>query len=763
MKPVLKATLLASAAWALASLPVMAQDTAPAADPAAEASSESVGEEEITVTARRVEESQDKVPGSVSAFSEKTLERIGATDPTGIQGAVPNLNLVQGRGSSDATNIYIRGVGQPDALQTFDPAVGVYVDDVYYSRIRGTQLDLFDISRLEVLRGPQGTLYGKNTIGGALKIVTRKPGQEKRGFLTLTAGTYGQLEAKGGISGPLSDFAAVGLSLLHAQRDGYVEDPVLDREYNDKNVTAGRFQLSLGREDQPIHFDFSADYSKEDAAMTVGQPLNSLTYLVGGGIALPLPAVPPEYNFETRTTPGLPNSTKLDHYGFSGVMTWDVSDSFTLKSITAYRNLKTDDYIDIDATQLEMGDVFVGVDQDQVSQELQAIYTSENFSLVAGLYYMLENITSHQEAYADDLVGPLLGNPTFLRTIDDDLRTESYAMYINGSYNITEQLRLSAGIRYTDEEKVYSRTTSTFSSSPLLSANPAFAFSGLTENWNDASPMVSLDYQVTDDVMVYARYAKGFKSGGFNGRANNPGEQAPYDPETVDSYEAGVKAKFWDGKARTALTVFYTDYQDFQARVSGTVTDPITNLPSPELTVINAGSLVTKGVEFELYVTPMDGLQLDTQIGYLDADYEEFNDVRFTNFGGDRSFQTPPFSPKWTARFGAQYTWDLGGDAGSLSLGASARYRSRMALSVDNTFTNSSTEIEGLFQDAYWLYDARLVWEDTEGRYSAGIYGKNLSDEVYKTDGQEFSSVGSIRTVYFGAPQTWSFTVTARY
>lgn len=756
MKPVLKATLLASAAWAFASLPAMAQDPVPA-DPAATASE---GEEEITVTARRIEERADKVPASISAFSEKTLDRLGATDSTGLQGAVPNLNLVQGRGSSNATNIYIRGVGQPDALQTFDPAVGFYVDDVYYSRIRGTQMDLFDISRVEVLRGPQGTLYGKNTIGGALKIVTRKPDQEKRGFLTLTAGTYGQLEAKGGFSGPISEFAAVGVSLLHAQRDGYVEDPVLDREYNDKNVTAGRFQVALGREDQPVHFDFSIDFATEDAAMTVGQPLNSLTYLFGG-VLLPLPAVTPEYDWETRTTPGLPNSTKMDTWGASGVLSWDLNDSLTLKSITAYRELSNEDYVDIDATQLEVGDVFVGVDQDQFSQELQLTYTSDKWSVVGGLYYMKENITSHQEAYADDLIGPLFGNPTFLRTIDDDLETTSWAAYVNASYNITEALRLSAGLRYTEEEKVYSRTTSTFSSNVLF--NGTFAFSGLTETWEDTSPMVSLDYQINDDVMVYARYAKGFKSGGFNGRANNPGEEAPYKPETVDSYEAGVKAKFWDGKARTALTVFYNDYQDFQARVSGTVIDPGTNLPSPELTVINAGSLVTKGVEFELYVTPVSGLQLDTQIGYLDADYEEFNDVRFTAFGGDRSFQTPPFSPKWTARFGAQYTWDLGGEAGSLTLGASARYRSRMALAVDNTLTNSTVEIEGLFQDAYWLYDARLVWEDVDGKFSAGIYGKNLSDELYKTDGQEFSSIGSIRTVYFGAPQTWSFTVTARY
>lgn len=762
MKPVLKATLLASAAWALSSLPALAQDPAPAAPAATAVAEEGEGEEEITVTARRVEERADKVPASISAFSEKTLERLGATDSTGLQGAVPNLNLVQGRGSSNATNIYIRGIGQPDALQTFDPAVGFYVDDVYYSRIRGTQMDLFDISRVEVLRGPQGTLYGKNTIGGALKIVTRKPDQEKRGFLTATYGSYNQLEAKGGFSAPLSEMAAVGVSLMHAQRDGYVEDPVLNREYNDKNVTAGRFQLALGREGGNVRFDFSADFASEDAAMTVGQPLNSLTDLFGLPL-LVLPNPTPEYNWETRTTATLPNSTQLDTWGLSGVLAYDINDRFTLKSITAYRELASDDYIDIDATQLEVGDVFVGVEQDQFSQEFQLTYTTEDWTVVGGLFYMLENIVSHQEAYADDFVGPVLGNPTFLRTIDDDLQTDSWAAYVNASYNITEALRLSAGIRYTEEEKVYSRTTSTFSSNPLLTANPAFAFTDLTETWTDTSPMVSLDYQVNDDVMVYARYAKGFKSGGFNGRANNPGEQAPYDPETADSYEAGVKAKFWDNKARTALTFFYNDYQDFQARVSGTVTDPITNLPSPELTVINAGSLVTKGVEFELYLTPVDGLQLDTQIGYLDADYEEFNDVRFTNFGGDRSFQTPPFSPKWTARFGAQYTWDLGGDAGSLSLGASARYRSRMALAVDNTFTNTNTEIAGLFQDDYWLYDARLVWEDSEGRFSAGVYGKNLSDELYKTDGQEFSSVGSIRTVYFGAPQTWSFTVTARY
>jgi iron complex outermembrane receptor protein len=752
MTSYLKASLFASAALWVA-LPAMAQ--APAAP--AEAS----GEEEIVVTARRVEESQQRVPASVSAFSEKTLERLGAKDVTDIQGAVPNLNLVQGRGSSDSTNIFIRGIGQPDALQTFDPAVGVYVDDVYFSRIRGTQLDLLDIERVEVLRGPQGTLYGKNTIGGALKLVTRRPGEDLRAAGSLTVGSYSQFEAKAAVSGPITDGVAVGLALLRSQRDGYVTDPVLNRDYNDKDTTAGRLRIALGG-DGPFRLDLSVDATKEDAALTVGQPVNTLTTLIGGLPILVLPTVLPEYNFQTRTTAGLPNSTKLQHWGTSATAVYDFNDAFSIKSITAYRELNTDDYVDIDATQFELGDVFVGVDQDQLSQEFQLIYQTENWNVVGGLYYLQENIVSHQEAYADDLVGPLLGNPTFLRTVDDDLETTSKAAYINASYAVTEALRLSLGIRYTEEEKTYSRTTSTFSTSPLLRANPAFAFRGLNETWSDTSPSFSIDYQVSDDVMVYGRVAKGFKSGGFNGRANNPGEQSPYNPEEVTSYEAGVKAVFWDNKARANVAVFYNDYKDFQARVSGTVTDPGTGLPSPELTIINAGKMEIKGAELELYLTPVQGLQFDTQIGYLDAEYATFADVRFTAFGGSRAFQEPAFSPKWTVRLGAAYEWDMG-ENGSITLGAAARYRSRMALAVDNTLTNSATEIAGLFQDSYWLYDARLVWEDADGQFSAGIYGKNLSDEVYKTEGQEFSSVGNIRTVYYGAPQTWSFTLTAKY
>jgi iron complex outermembrane receptor protein len=714
--------------------------------------------EEIVVTSRRMEEALQDVPAAISAFSAETIERIQATDSTGLQGIVPNLNIVQGRGSSNATNIYIRGIGQPDALQTFDPAVGFYVDDVYFSRIRGTQLDLYDIERIEVLRGPQGTLYGKNTIGGALRVITKRPGDEFEGLAQATVGDYDQLEGRLLLSGPLSDTLSGGVSLFRAKRDGYVTNPVTGEKYNDRDVFSGRVALAWDPSDS-VSVDWTADYSKEDNALVLGQPLNTLTTLFGVPIVV-LPAEVPKFDFKATPTPGLPNSTKMTHEGTSLSIGWDVSDALTLRSITAYRKLEYTDYIDIDATYIETGDVLVAVDQDQASQEFQANWDSGGWKVVGGLFYMKEDIESHQEAFADDLLtGP--GGFTFLRTIDDALKNTSWAAYANVSFALTDRLNLAAGVRYTEETKDYDRSTSTFSNFPGLTQDPAFAFT-IKDTWTDTSPMLSMDFRATDNLMFYGRVAQGFKSGGFNGRANNPGEQAPYDPEEVMSYEIGLKSDWPESAVRANLSVFYNDYTDFQARVSGTATDPGTGLPSPELTVLNAGSLDIYGAELELSYQPTAALLLDAQVGYLDAEYGEFDDVRFIAFGGSRAFQEPAFSPEWTARLGASYEWSLAGGS-TLRLAGSAKFRSRMALSVDNTPVNSDVEIDGLFQDDYWVYDASLLWTLGEGRFSVGLNGRNLSDEVYRTDGQEFSSVGNIRTAYYGAPRTYSLVLTGRF
>ncbi|MFJ6025287.1 TonB-dependent receptor [Brevundimonas sp. NPDC092305] len=755
MNRYVKTALLAGAAWSALSTFAMAQDAA---------SQEPSALDDVIVTARRTEESAQRTPLALSAFSGEQLARQGAQQVTDLQGSVPNLNIVQGRGSSNSTNIYIRGVGQPDALQTFDPAVGVYVDDVYYSRIRGTQFDLLDLERVEVLRGPQGTLYGKNTIGGALKLISRRPGQEFRARGSVAYGDYDMIDVQGAVSGPITDQLAFGLSALHSERGGYVTDPVTGAEYNDKNSNAVRASLAWDPVSN-IRVDLNADYSKDDAGLTVGQAQNTLTNLFGAP-RLVLPAVAPEYNFQTRTTPGLPNETRLETWGSALRVAWDLSDNLTLKSITSYRELNTDDYIDFDATQLEIADALVAVDQSQVSQELQATYTNGGLTAVGGLYYLKEDVASHQESYNDDLTAnlnfpPLFpGSYTFTRFIDDQLETTSKAAYANLTYQVTDALRVSGGVRYTEEEKDYARQTSVTSSSPLLVS--AYGFLPPVGKYDDTSVMISADYQVTDGVMAYARFSQGFKSGGYNGRANTPAESTEYRPETADSYEIGVKSSAWDNRFRFNVAMFQTKYDDFQARVTGLSSDPITGLPIGGLSVINAGGLDLFGWEVETAVAPISNLTFDAQIGYLDASYDEFNDSRFTATGGSRAFQDPAFSPKWTARYGGQYVFDLSG-GGDITLGAAAKFRSRMALAIDNTLTNSLVPLESMYQNSYWLYDARVVWNDASGRYSVGAYGQNLSDEVYKTDAQEFSSIGNIRTAYYGAPRTWMLKLTARY
>jgi iron complex outermembrane recepter protein len=772
-----RAILLGSAATIIADMPAQAQtaeettqeaaDQPPAGEATAAANDEGAdtASETITVTARRTSENVQRVPSSISAFNERTLDRIQATDTTGLQGAVPNLNIVQGRGSSNATNIYIRGIGQPDALQTFDPAVGVYIDDVYLSRIRGAQLDLLDPERIEVLRGPQGTLYGKNTIGGALKFITRRPGQDFRATGSVAIGSYDQFDLKGAVSGPISDTLAAGFAVMRSKRDGFVEDSADGREYNDKDTIAGRAAVAFTPTDR-IRLDLTADYTHDDAKLNVGRPVNDLASFSGNPRPVDNEVGTGSYDWTGRTTPGLPNSTKLTHYGFAGTAAFDVTDSLTLKSITAFRRLKTDDYVDIDASQWELGDVFVGVRQKQFSEELQLAYTGDRLTAIAGLYYLKEDIESHQEAYGDDVLGSLFFNSGFLRTVDDELTTKSYAAYANASYEVLSNVRVSAGLRYTKETKDYFRTTSRFFT---LFPGDTFVFNPDLGKWTDWSPMASVDWQVMPTTMLYARVAKGFKSGGFNGRGNEVASATKYEPETAWTYEAGVKSTIAD-QLRFNASIFHTDYKDFQARIGGNAAQLGDEFPAFVLSVVNAGKLRIRGAELEASWTPVDRLILDTQIGYLDADYKEFFDDRFP--GDSRAFQTPAFSPKWTMRFGAQYGFDLGG-SGSITLGAQTRYKSRTALAVDNTFityasfvdpgTGTTTEVDGLFQNAYWLHDARIVYETADKHWAVGIYGNNLSDRAYKTDAQEFSNIGGIRTVYYGAPRTFTLRLTARY
>src|SRR5690606_15180398 len=349
----------------------------------------------------RREESAQDVPVAVSAFDDFDLVEMQARNVEGLQGAVPNLNIVQGRGSSSAVNVFIRGIGQPDALQTFAPGVGMYVDDVYYSRIQGALFTLFDVERIEVLRGPQGTLYGKNSTGGAIKLVTRDPLGEPGGSAELTVGGFGRAEARFyGNTGMRDSGIGFSLAAVGTGSDGYVDDPDSNRSFNDDDTLAVRGKLRI-EPSEDFSLGLSFDHTSQDTALTLDQPtapLNAVVHATGCVVPLVLPE-PCEYDFESRTSFGPGQGQELDHTGASLHMEWSPSSAWTFKSISAWRNLESESYIDIDASEVELGDVLVAFDQKQVSQEFQFQFGGDGWQGLAGLYYLNEKVPSHQEAY----------------------------------------------------------------------------------------------------------------------------------------------------------------------------------------------------------------------------------------------------------------------------------------------------------------------------------------------------------------------------
>ena len=769
----LRAALCAGAA--MAAMPAVAQ-TDPSAPPPQPGGDVAIADErvgdDVVVIARRREERLLDVPIAVSALSQTDLAKLQAIDLSGIQGAIPNVNLVQGRGSSTSANFFIRGIGQPDALQTFDPAVGVYVDGVYLSRIQGALLNLFDVERVEVLRGPQGTLYGKNTIGGAVNIVTRKP--DLGGFhasADVTYGAFDQVLLNGYVTAPLiEDKLALSLAGTYDTREGLVTDPLTGRRFNDRNLWAGRGILRFKPVDG-FEFTLSGDYTKQRNAATLGYPTAPLlrTSLFPAGATVLVPAEPfGPYNFRAATSLTPAQGQRLDHWGIGFTAAIDITDTLQFVSITGYRKLDPSFFIDIDASQFLLGDVFVGVNQNQFSQELQLKYNGSKLKGVFGLYYLNEDVRSNQIAFGNDIFTFLGGPVTFTRLIDDAQNTKSYAAFGQLTYDFTDRVAFTAGLRYTREDRRYNRFTTTISSLAGLN-NLQFRFpdnlpaplnADNVARFDAFTPSFTLSFKPNRDTLVYASANRGFKSGGFNGRANSVNDLtlvvngAPtivnrFRPETVWTYEVGAKASLAGGRVKLSAAAFYSDYSDFQARVGGGVVGAANTGVFP---VINAGRLRIWGIELETVVKPTRALTLTGSFGYLDARYLRFDDGRRVPPGtfscnptGAAITCRPAFAPPISARLAGDYAVPIGSN--KLTLGLEGRFIDKHFLSVDNR--------PGLTEPGYVLGNAYLQVDFERNFYVRGAV-KNFSDTRYRTDGQEFSSVANIQTVYFGDPRTWT-------
>jgi iron complex outermembrane receptor protein len=739
----------AFAASMLAVPAVLAQD-APVATNAA-------GLEEVTVTARRREESLQEVPIAVSAFSSERIEATGAPDITWLQQSTPNLTLQVARGSNSTLIAFIRGVGQQDPLWGFEPGVGLYVDDVYIARPQGAVLDIYDIERLEVLRGPQGTLYGRNTIGGAIKYVTRSLGNEARLDTRLTLGNYAQHDFIASGVLPLSDTLSVGGSAAIYRRDGYGENLTTgNQNHYAKSVDAFRVSAEWNPSDA-LSFKLAADQVTDNSPAKHGH-----REAPGAGLAVNDPIPKSVYD----TYAGFGDKNKVTTEGVALTIAYDVNDAITLKSISAYREGETNTLIDFDSGPTSALDVPGHYADRQFTQELQVIYDGDKLQGVAGLYYL--NASASGEF--DTIVGLINTTIATAGVVD----TESYAAFADVSYDFTDKLRASVGLRYTEDTKegsVY-RQNFTGIGSPLFgndAAVPGLLRSDYTNErtFDKLTPRVSVSYDLLDTLTTYVSYSEGFKSGGFDMRGDvvlTPDTVNGFDSETVSSYELGVKGSAWDGRASYNLAVFYSDYSDQQiTRQQPTVTGSIASF------VDNAGASTIQGVELEGAFAFTDAFSVTYGIGWTDADFDEYNTFQLvTNPAPPPATISVPVdlsdtavfqnTPEWNGNVALNYMQPLRSGWGSLLGTLSASYRDSYTMFEFKNPLIDQTE-------DYTLIDASLVWTAANEKLKVQLTGRNLTDEEYKIGGYYFPGpvFGNIVNSFYGPPRTYSVSLSYRF
>ncbi len=696
--------------------------------------SQDAEDEVIVVTARRREERLIDVPVAVSAFSGEALEERGALDITDIAQSVPNVTLEASRATNSTLSAFIRGIGQQDPVSGFEQGVGIYLDDIYLNRPQAAVLDIYDVERIEVLRGPQGTLYGRNTIGGAVKYVTKRLPLEPSFKARATYGTYDQAEGVVTASLPMGDLVRVGGSVARLSRGGFGENLTTDLENYNKDIWASRLSLEVGGYDEPGFIRVQGDYTKDKSNPRGGHRLIP-------GLASGAPVL--DNVFDTRGALNDPEQ-EVESYGVSMHAELELSDALMLRSISAFR--KDDSYTPIDFDALPAVDLDVpgAYLNEQLSQEFQLLYDNGGaLTGLLGFYYL--------DAKADTLFDVRIFTtfPGLTAYTQAEVDTETYAVFGDFTFDLSEQLSISVGGRYTwDERSAYIlRQNYLGGGSPIFGGagvpfgGPSTDFDGSRE-FKKFTPRASISFMPTPDHNIYASYSKGFKGGGFDPRgvgANAPAATpgAPTDeevatflsfaPEQVDSYEVGYKGDL--GMLSIAAAAFYADYTDVQ--IPGSVACTVAGLPSFCGVVSNAGKATFKGLELEATARFGGGFNLSGSLGYIDAQYDEY----ITNIGNTPTdvadFRVVQNTPEFTGNLTASYDTDLGG--GELYLGASVSYRSKTTqFEIPNPYID---------QDGYALVDASIKWTAPGGNWSLGLYGKNLLDKEYKTSGYTFVAV----------------------
>ncbi len=777
----MKAKYLSVAVAALfaASGSVSAQQAAPASAAPKDADKASATEkiEVITVTARRREELIQDVPGAVSAYSAAAIENAGIVDLTGIADLTPNTTLKTSRGTNTTLTAFIRGIGQQDPVAGYEQGVGIYLDDIYLARPQGALTDIYDIERIEVLRGPQGTLYGRNTIGGAVKYVTKKLAAKPEVNLKLTLGNYGEKDVVVKASTPVSDTFRIGGTIGSFQHDGYGKNVVNNYDNYNKDVLAGRVSAEF-TPNNSLFVRFAADRTVDDSQARQGYRLTA------GPAPTNEPVLGSNYDTRSNLYTVLGHKQQVITHGESLLIDWAINGNLSFKSITAHRGDESYAPIDFDSLNNPLFEAPAIYRNKQSSQEFQFTYTDAKWQGVAGLYFMRANAFNE----FDVLYNAAGGLSLYTR---DDIDTRTWAAFADLSYNVSDTFNITVGGRQTNDHReaaIYKRTYLGLSGSPTLgnpaavglAANTDLGKGDLQRTDSKFTPKIGFGWKFAPEHNLYATYSQGFKGGMFDPRMDLGGapttaasllKRQGVKPEEVKTYEMGLKSSLDHGRVQTNIAVFHTDYTNVQIPGSIPTYDASGNVNGFAGSLTNAGKAKIDGLELEGMAHFTDSFSMSGMVSYIDAKYKEWmvaSGTSLINIANSAEFQN---TPKNAANVSATYEWaySMLGRDGKFAFTNSASYKSKVyqtEISRATGIAATDANIPGnllLAQEGYTLWDASLIWTSKDRNLQFALNGRNLTDKRYKVAGYNFSGFFNTVTAFYGDPRTIKATLSLKF
>ena len=682
--------------------------------------------ERVTVTATKTGAADvQSTPVAITVLPARTLEQLEVERVEGLAGFVPTVTVSQSPVGTPL--VTIRGIGSNSSVAGADPSSTIHIDGVYLARPPMACMDLLDVERVEVLRGPQGTLYGRNSVGGTINIVTRQPTDTLGASVLLTAGDYDKLRAEGAVSGPLVKHKVMGsFAFLRGSRDGFVKDlDHPDHSLGSEDTWAGRGQLRvvLGTRGELL---VSGDYGR-----FMGVPLTN---------AKPI-AAKPGFTFDSPTslwqvrTSDLASGKSIQQ-GVSAKLAVRLNDTTTLTSLTASRRSDTRFFIDPDATELSVATTLAPDVQDQFSQELTLAGRTPKLTWIGGAFFFDEH---------DD--GPVritqFGPPAIQIRPFATVDANAWALFGQATYRVSSHVSLTGGFRYSDEQKETHNVGGVYRLDTGVLANPASFYDFTDRATYDAwTPKGSLQVHASRDTFVYVSAARGFKSGGLNITARQPG--GAFRPEFAWSYEGGLKRTMAEGRVRVNAAVFYNDYQDLQVQ---------TFIHTGVVLVTNAASATIKGFEVETAATGWRGLQLAGTVSRLDATYDRYEAVGPGDVRGDAAGHHLNNAPPWSGSGSAVYEIATG-RAGTASLRGDVSWQSGVFFSPFNTAIEA--------QRAYTLIHLRAGFEPRSRRWEVAVYVRNVGNREYLTSATATNVGFPAFTGRPGEPRHWGVQFTLR-